>query len=72
MTLCLNELQAGNTNQQYLIFLQVINDQLAKIDHKQASIGKYIQMTHYTNINELIVKLMSSVKLKLGHISLAN
>lgn len=66
-----NELQAGRTNEQYLVFLHVKNNQLAKIDHKRASIGKHIRMTHHTDTNELIVKLMPSGKHESAHLSLA-
>lgn len=67
VTSCSNELQAGSTNQQYLVFLHVTNDQLSKIDHKRASIGNHIRMTHHTDTNVLIVKLMPSVKHELAH-----
>lgn len=67
-----NELQAGIISQQYLVFLHVTNDQLAKIDHKRATIGKHIRMTHPIDTNELIVKLMPSGKHELGHTSLAD
>ena len=44
----------------------------AKIDHKRASIGKHIRMTHHTDTNELIVKLVPSGKHILAHTSLAD
>lgn len=72
VTSCSNELQAGSTNQQYLVFLHVTNDQLAKIDHKRASIGKHIRMTHHTDTNALIIKLMPSVEHELAHTCLAD
>lgn len=67
-----NELHAGRANQQNLVFLHVRNDQLAKIDLQRASIGKHIRMTHYTDTNELIVKLMPLVKYEKAHTSLAD
>ena len=50
-------LQAGRTTKQYLIFMGVTEDNLAQIDSQRATIGKHIRMTHYTDINLLIVKL---------------
>jgi hypothetical protein len=45
-----NALVAGRTTQQYLVFRGVTKDQLTQIDHDRASIGKHIQMTHYTKL----------------------
>lgn len=44
--------------------------QKIKIDHNGALIGKHIRMTHHTNINELIVKLMPSVEHQSANLSL--
>lgn len=56
--------------QLYLVFLSVIKNQLAKIDHKRTSIRKHILMTHHKDTNELIVKLMPSVEHESARLSL--
>ena len=56
-----DKLQKGDSDQQYLIFTHVSVDDLAKIDRARNSIGKGIRMTHYTDIDLLIVKLPSAV-----------
>jgi hypothetical protein len=63
-------LMAGRTNQQYLVFRGVTKDELAKIDSKRASIGKHTRMSHYTDSNLLIIKLMPSGKHQISHLTL--
>jgi hypothetical protein len=53
--------ERGDSDQQYLTFTDVSVDDLAKIDRARNSIGKGIRMTHYTDIDLLIVKLPSAV-----------
>jgi hypothetical protein len=65
-----DKLQKGDSNQQYLIFTHVSVDDLTKIDHARNSIGKDIRMTHYTDIDLLIVKLPSVMHEK-AHVNLA-
>jgi hypothetical protein len=52
-----DELAAGRTTEQYLVFRSVTKDHLAQIDHQRASIGKGIRLTHYTDTDLLIVKV---------------
>jgi hypothetical protein len=52
-----DELVAGRTTKQYLVFRSVTKDHLAQIDHQRASIGKGIRLTHYTDTDLLIVKV---------------
>jgi hypothetical protein len=52
-----DKLVAGRTTEQYLVFRGVTKDHLAQIDHQRTSIGKGIRMTHYTDIDLLIVKV---------------
>ena len=56
-----DKLEKGDSHQQYLVFRPVTVDDLAKIDRARNSIGKGIRMTHYTDIDLLIVKLPSAV-----------
>jgi hypothetical protein len=63
---------AGRTTQQYLIFRGVTKDNLARIDHQRASIGKHTRMTYYTDINLLVIKLMPSGEYEAAHITLAD
>jgi hypothetical protein len=63
-------LQKGVSNQQYLVFRPVTEVDLAKMDSVRHSIGKHTRMTHYTNTNLLIVKLMPSAKHQSAHLSL--
>jgi hypothetical protein len=67
-----NALIAGRINQQYIVFRGVTKDDLAKIDHQRASIGKHTRMTHYTDTDLLIIKLMPSKKHEAAHIALAD
>ncbi|KAF2194874.1 hypothetical protein K469DRAFT_706356 [Zopfia rhizophila CBS 207.26] len=64
------KLQAGRSNQQYLVFQGVTKRDLNEIDRERASIGKHTRMTHYADTNELIVKLMPSVEHELAHLTL--
>jgi len=54
--------QAGCTNQQYLVFQDVTNGCLAKIDSQRDSIGKDTRMSHYVDCNLLIIKLTPSIE----------
>jgi hypothetical protein len=54
-----DKLVAGRTTEQYLVFRGVTKDHLVQIDHQRASIGKGIRMTHYTDIDLLIVKVLT-------------
>lgn len=51
------KLVAGRTTEQYLIFRGVTKDHLAQIDCQRASIEKGIRLTHYTDTDQLIVKV---------------
>ena len=62
---------AGRTNQQHLIFRGVTKNDLARIDRQRASIGKHTRMTHYTDTDLLIIKLMPSGKHEAAHLTLA-
>src|SRR5271163_5287871 len=64
-------LLAGRTTQQYLIFRGVTTDDLARIDRQRASIGKHTRMTHYTDTDLLVIKLMPSKKHEAAHTTLA-
>ncbi|KAF2187565.1 hypothetical protein K469DRAFT_704469 [Zopfia rhizophila CBS 207.26] len=66
------ELQAGRSNQQYLVFRSVTKGHLDMLDRKRASIGKHTRMTHYTDTNLLIVKLMPSVEHEITYLLLAD
>lgn len=48
-------MQAVRTNEHYLVFLNITNDQLAEIDRKRATIGKHRRMAHHTDTNLLIL-----------------
>jgi hypothetical protein len=66
-----DELAAGHTTKQYLVFRSVTKDHLAQIDHQRASIGKGIRMTHYTDTDLLIVKV-PTIEHETAHISLSD
>jgi ribosomal protein L11 len=66
-----DKLQKGDSDQQYLVFAHVSVDDLAEIDRARNSIGKGTRMTHYTDINLLIVKLPTAEH-ELAHGNLAN
>jgi hypothetical protein len=51
------KLQKGDSDKQYLIFARVSVDDLAKIDRTLNNIRMHTRMTHYMDINLLIVKL---------------
>jgi hypothetical protein len=55
-----HELAAGRTTEQYLVFRGITKDNLAQIDYQRASIGKGTRITHYTDIDLLIVKVPSA------------
>jgi len=59
-----DKLIAGVSNQQYLVFSSVTQDDLTKIDDKR---GKHTRVTYYKDINLLIIKLMPSVKHEAAH-----
>jgi len=65
-----DKFQRGDSDQQYLVFTRVSVDDLAKIDRARNSIGKGIRMTHYTDLDLLIVKLPSAVHER-AHVNLA-
>src|SRR5271156_4468296 len=65
-------LLAGRTTQQYLVFRGVTKDDLARIDRQRANIGKHTRMTHYTDTDLLITKLMPSGEHEAAHITLAD
>lgn len=52
-----HKLVAGRTTEQHLIFRDVTKDHLAQIDYQRARIGKGTRMTHYTDIDLLIVQV---------------
>ncbi|OCL00245.1 uncharacterized protein K441DRAFT_97134 [Cenococcum geophilum 1.58] len=64
------ELQAGRSNQQYLVFQGVTEYHLGKIDHERASIGKHTRMSHDTDDDLLVIKLMPSARHENAHITL--
>lgn len=66
----INALQQGISNQQYLCFRPVTEEDLAKIDNARDSIGKHLRMTRYTDTNMLIVKLMPSEEHESAHLTL--
>ena len=64
------ELQAGRSNQQYLVFQGVTEYHLGKIDHERASIGKYTRMSHDTDDDLLVIKLIPAAEHENAHITL--
>jgi hypothetical protein len=64
-----DKLQAGDSNQQYLIFRPVTEDDLAKIDRARRSIGCHTRMAHYIDEDLLIVKLMPSAGHEAAHLN---
>ena len=60
-------LQKGVSNQQYLVFRPVTEIDLAEIDIARNSIGKHTRITHYTDTNLLVVKLMPSAEHESTH-----
>jgi len=64
------ELQAGRSNQQYLVFQGVTEYHLDKIDHERASIGKHTRMSHDTDDDILVIKLMPAAEHENAHITL--
>ena len=65
-------LVAGRTNQQYLVFRSVTKERLAQMNHQRASIGKHTRMTHYTDIDLLVIKLMPSAIHEAAHLQLGD
>lgn len=59
-----DKLIAGVSNQQYLVFSSVTQDDLTKIDDQR---GKHTRATYYKDVNLLIIKLMPSVKHEAAH-----
>jgi len=51
------ELLAGS-EKEYLVFRGVTDDVIAAIYRNRASIGNHTRLTHYNNINLLIVKIL--------------
>jgi hypothetical protein len=66
-----DKLIAGHTTEQYLVFQGVTKDHLAQIDDQRASIGKGIRLTHYTDIDLLIVKVPTAEH-EQAHLSLSD
>lgn len=64
-----DKLQAGDSNQQYLVFRPVTEDDLAKIDRARQSIGSNTRMAHYIDEDLLIVKLMPSAGHEGAHVN---
>jgi hypothetical protein len=66
-------LQAGESNQQYLVFNRVTQDTLDKIDNARENgrIQKCTRMTHYSDTDLPIIKLMPSVAHERAHLDLA-
>jgi hypothetical protein len=65
-------LMAGRSNQQYLVFRGVTKDNLAKIDNARHKMGKFCRMSHDSNADLLVIKLMPSAVHQAVHITLAN
>jgi hypothetical protein len=65
------KLQAGDSNQQYLVFQPVTQDDLTKIDRVRHTIGKDTRVTHYIDKSLLIIKLMPSAAHGSAHLNLA-
>jgi hypothetical protein len=63
-------LRDGHTTNQYLVFLGVTKDHLAQIDRQRAKTGKHTRMTHYTETDELIIKLPTEEH-ETAHVSFA-
>jgi hypothetical protein len=63
-------LREGRTTDQYLIFQGVTKDHLAQIDHQRAKIGKNTRITHYTDTDQLIIKVIPLQLLETVHLSL--
>lgn len=61
-----DKLIAGLSNQQFLVFSDVTQDDLIKIDSERP---KYTRVTYYKDINLFIVKLMPSVKHEAAHVN---
>jgi hypothetical protein len=66
-----DDLLAGRTTEQFLVFLGVTKDCLAQIDRHHASIGKHTRMTHYTDKDLLIIKLMPSAEHEAAHLTIS-
>jgi hypothetical protein len=62
-------LQEGVSNEQYLVFQPVTEVDLTKMDSVRHSIGKNTRMTHYTDTDLLIIKLMPTGKHEFAHLS---
>jgi hypothetical protein len=55
-----DKLQKSDSNQQYLVFRPVKANDLIKVDRTRDSVRKHTRMTHYTDPDLLIVKLILS------------
>ncbi|KIX01099.1 uncharacterized protein Z518_10165 [Rhinocladiella mackenziei CBS 650.93] len=64
-----DELQKGDSTQQYLVFTHVSTDDLTKIDRTLEKMSIHTRMTHYTDENLLIVKFPTA-KHEAAHLSL--
>ena len=60
----IQDLQAGKTTDQYLVFKPVTTDDFDKIDN---TIGRHWRKTHCIDLNTLIVKLMPLLRHKVAH-----
>lgn len=67
-----DELRAGRTNNQYLVFLKVSSTQLTDMDKQRAKIGKHIRMDHHIDTGDSIIKLMPSERHVSAYITLAD
>jgi hypothetical protein len=61
-----DKLIAGASNQQYLVFRDVTQSDLAEIDSVRP---KYTRVTYYKDINLLVIKLMPSAKHETAHLN---
>jgi hypothetical protein len=69
----IEELQSWESDQQFVIFDHVTEAVLDEIDHERehGRVAKCTRMTHYTDTNLLIIKLMPSVPHEEAHLCLA-
>ena len=66
-----DKVQAGGF-QQWLVFRSVTINDLTKFDHKHHLIGKFVRMTHHTNLDLLIMKLMPGAIHEEAHATFGN
>ena len=63
------DLQAGKTTDQYLVFKPVTTDDFNEIENKRHIIGRHLRKTHCIDLDTLIVKLMPLLRHKFAHCS---